>query len=135
MNGSSNWGVSFARISWLYGVLSSHQNIATLARHDEVVFELTRRRPADRLRLLYYDLPSMGLDGVLRARAAFAPLHILFIGPSRNRYTEEAKRYCLDAHIGLYNSTEINGALWRDEYWAFHNVDSAGAPVYRFARG
>jgi hypothetical protein len=130
VNVSNDWDVSFAAISFLYGVLSSHQNIAKLARRDDILFELTRRKPPDQLRLLCCDQRSVGLDMVERARAAFAPLHILVTGAGNSGYTPEAKQYCRDAQIGLYNSTEINGALWREEFWTYHKVDTAGAPVY-----
>ena len=134
MIGANDWTVSFPRISFLYGILSSHQNLAKIFRHDEVVFELTRRQPVDQLRLLCCDVPSTEIDMVERALAAFEPLHILFTGGASTGYTPEAKRYCLDAHIGLYNATEINGALWREQFWTYHKVDAAGAPVYCYTK-
>jgi hypothetical protein len=130
VNGLNECGVSFAQISFLYGILSCHQNLATVKRHDEIVFELTRRQPADRLRLVCFDEAALGMPELRRALAEYAPVHILFTGAGSTGYTPEAKQYCLAARIGLYNSSEINGALWRDEFWAYSKVDTAGAPVY-----
>jgi hypothetical protein len=129
-NGSNDWGVSFSRIAWLDKVLCTNNNIASVARHDDIVFELERRAQKDRLRLICCDEYSLGMLVVQRALDEFSPLHIIYTGGSWSGYTPEAKEYCLDAKIGLFNSTELNGALRQADYWSFHRTDEDGNPVY-----
>lgn len=129
-NGSNDWGVSFSRISWLDGVIRNHDNVQSVSRHDDIVFELERRKPADKLRLICCDEYSLGILVVQRALTEFSPLQIIYTGGNWSGYTPEAKKYCIDAKIGLFNSSEINGALRRVDYWNFHNEDDKGNPRY-----
>jgi hypothetical protein len=129
-NGSNDWGVSFSRISWLDKVLRAHDNIKSVTRHNDIVFELERRSPGDHLRLICCDEYALGMLVVQRALTEFAPLHIISSGGSWTGYTPEAKEHCINAKIGLYNSTEINGALRKVDYWDFHRTDDKGNPEY-----
>ncbi|MEO7328038.1 MAG: hypothetical protein ABI193_05640 [Minicystis sp.] len=129
-NGRNAWDVSFSRISWLETVLATHKNVTSAARGKDIVFDIQRRagRPVS---LLCLDEYVLGLAAVQRALLEFREVGIVFVGGTWNRYTIEAKQYCLDAQIGLYNAVELSGALWKDEYWAYHRVDQEGNPVYQ----
>jgi len=127
--------VSFSRISWLDKVLRSHRNVASVDRHDDIIFELERRSSEDHLRLICCDEYALGLLVVQRALAEFSPLHIISSGGNWTGYTPEAKEYCLQARIGLFNSTELNGALWKADFWTYHKVDEDGNPEYQYKVG
>lgn len=129
-NGANDWGVSFSRISWLDQVLRNHDNIRSVSRHNDIVFEIERRSPDDRLRLVCCDEYSLGVLVVQRALTEFSPLDIIYCGGNWSGYTPEAKEYCIDAKIGLFNSTEINGALRQSDHWNFHRTDDKGNPLY-----
>jgi hypothetical protein len=60
---------------------------------------------------------------VQKALVEFGSLDIIYVGGAWNAGTSTAGRYCVDQRIGIYNSTEINGALWKDEYWNYQKPD------------
>ena len=60
---------------------------------------------------------------VQKALSEFGALDIIYVGGAWNAGTSAAGAYCADQKIGIYNSTEINGALWKDEYWNYQKPD------------
>jgi hypothetical protein len=131
-NGSNSWDVSFGRIKWLEGILDGHPNVKSLSRRDDIVFDL-QRRSARAVSILCLDEYVFGLAAAQRALREFQGVGVIFVGGTWNKYTIEAKQYCLDARIGLYNASEINGALWKDEYWDYCQVDQKGNPIYQIS--
>jgi hypothetical protein len=129
-NGSNNWGVEFSKIMWFERLISTHRNIENIARHDDIVFEVDRLKQKDHLTILCCDEYAMGITAVHRALREFGDLNIIHIGGGWCGYTTEAKEFCLNANIGLYVSNEMNGALWKDEFWAYHQKDEDGNTVY-----
>ena len=129
-NGSNNWNVGFSRISWLENVLRSHKNVASFQRHHDIVFDVRRKKGGD-ISLLCLDEYVLGLTATTQALAEFPGIDIIFVGGTWNKYTPEAKEYCIDSRVGLYNATELNGALWKDEHWGYSYVDDKGNPVYQ----
>jgi hypothetical protein len=128
-NGSNSWGVGFHRIMWFERLLSAHLNITNVVRHDDIIFEVDRLRQRDHLIILCCYEYTMGITAVHRALHEFGSLNIIHIGGWCG-YTMQAKELCLDSNIGLYVSNEMNGALWKDEFWAHHRKDEDGNPVY-----
>lgn len=129
-NGANRWNVSYSRITWLEEVLAAHKNVTHFSRHADIVFDLDRRSGGP-VSLLCLDEYVLGIAGVQRALREFPSVGIIFVGGAWNKYTVEAKRYCLQARIGLYNAKELNGALWKDEYWTYCSIDKDGDPVYQ----
>jgi hypothetical protein len=129
-NGSNHWGVAFHRIVWFERSLSTHPNITNVVRHDDIIFEVDRIRQRDHLTILCCYEYAMGITAVHRALHEFGSLNIIHIGGGWCGYTMEAKEFCLDSSIGLYVSDEITGALWKNEFWTYHQKDKEGNPVY-----
>lgn len=129
-NGTNNWNVSFAHISWLEKLLISHANVATVSRHDDIVFEVDRKQQADHLAIFCCNEYTMGLTLVQRALHEFGKLDLIYIGGGWCGYTNEAKKFCLDQRIGLYVTEEMSGALWRSEFWSYYRKDTDGDPIY-----
>jgi predicted nucleotidyltransferase len=46
----------------------------------------------------------------------FGSLNFICVGGLWNGYTERAKEFCMEKHIGLYNTSELSGGLWKDDY-------------------
>lgn len=130
-NGNNNWNVGFSRISWVQSLLQSHGNVLSVSRGNDIVFE-TERKSGDRLIVLCLDEYVMGISATQRVFREFSGVHIIYVGGNWNKYTREAKQYCLDRNVGLYNAGEINGALWRSDFWAYHKRDEDGNPVYPY---
>lgn len=131
-NGSNDWGVSFGRISFLDRILKSHGNISDVQRTQDILFTATRKNQWDTLRILCCDEYAMGTTLVDRALAEFGQLNIIYVGGAWYGYTKQAKDQCLAAKMGLYNSTELAGGLWRDDYWAYNKKDEDGNPVFAY---
>ena len=55
----------------------------------------------------------------------FAPAEriCLFIGGYWNSYTDNAKEILSQQRTGLYTSSEVNGARWKNEFWSYENPD------------
>lgn len=129
-NGSNNWGVSFARVSWLEKLLRNHGNTASLSRHDDLVFEIVRKQQRDQISIVCLDEYTMGLTAVQRVIHEFGKPSIIYIGGGWCGYTEQAKHFCIAERIGLYVTDEMSGALWATDYWAYHKRDKDGNPSY-----
>jgi hypothetical protein len=56
---------------------------------------------------------------VRRALEDFGSLNFICVGGLWNGYTERAKEFCMEKHIGLYNTSELSGGLWKDDYWDY----------------
>ena len=129
-NGSNTWGVAFSKVMWFERLLKSHGNIKNVIRRDDIIFEVDRTQQADHLTILCCDEYAMGITAVHRALNEFGSLDIIHIGGGWCGYTFSAKEFCLDSSIGLYISNEMSGALWKNEFWKYHQADKDGNPIY-----
>lgn len=129
-NGHNNWNVSFARIAWLEKLIQTHGNTLVLSRHDDIVFEVDRKRQSDRISIICLYQYTMGITAVQRVIHEFGKPSIIYIGGGWCGYTKQAKQFCLSERIGLYVSDEMQGALWADNYWGYHKRDQNGNPDY-----
>ena len=130
-NGSNLFGVSFAQIKWIEGVIKKHPNTNIVTRKNDIVFEISRHRGRD-VSLVCLEEYTCGLARVYEALDAFPDASILYVGGVWNGYTREAKEFCIEAQIGLYNTGEINGALHHDEFWKYYKRDKYGNPTYPY---
>jgi hypothetical protein len=129
-NGSNKWGVSFSRITWLNGVVKNHPNVSGVFRHDDIVFEI-QRRSGPPITLACLDEYTLGVSGAERVFDEFPEANLIYVGGNWNKYTHEAKELCLLRSIGLYNASEINGALWKDDFTTYYQRDKDGNPIYQ----
>ena len=131
-NGRNDWGVSFSRISFMNSVLNAHKNVQHFNRSQDIIYDIHRANQNDVLKLICADKYTFSLTDVFRVYSEFEGVQIIYVGGGWCSYTREAKEYCLDGEIGLFNSKELNGALWRDDFWGYHQTDDEGNPVYPF---
>lgn len=127
----NNWGVSYSRIAWLENAIKSHDNVVRVLRHDDIVIE-AERKSGESITVLCLDEYAFGESGVLRVFKEFPAVNFISVGGNWNGYTPEAKELCLSRQIGLYNSSEITGAIWRNDFWAYHQKDDKGNPSYPY---
>lgn len=131
-NGSNEWGVQFSRISFLEKIISTHGNVLNYSRYHDILFHVERDKPKDQLNIVCVDEYACGLMIVRRAQEEFEKVDIIFVGGNWNGYTREAKEYCLEQKIGIYNASELAGGLWRNDYWAYAQKDEKGNKVYYY---
>lgn len=130
-NGTNSWGVSYSRIAWLESAVKSHDNVASVTRHDDIILEVSRRRGCA-LVIICLDEYTLGEAGVRRVMQEFPSVNFISVGGNWNGYAPEAKELCLSHEIGLFNSSELSGAIFRDEFWTYHKKDKEGNPVYPY---
>ena len=130
-NGSNDWGVTFGRISWLGEALESHRNVLRVMRHDDVIFEVTRVKGSS-LTIICLDEYALGVAVLRRIDREFSRVNFIYVGGNWNGYTPEAKERCVSRQIGLYNASEISGALWKDDFWTYVKKDDKGNPEYQY---
>lgn len=128
-NGSNDFGVTLPQIQFISRALDSHKAVERVQRSKDIQFDIVRSR-GDKLRLVCVNEYTCGLARVLEIMEAFPRTNIIYVGGAWNGYTMQAKNYCIDANLGLFNSSEINGALYREDYWRYHRTDKEGNPVY-----
>lgn len=118
-NGHNSWDVSYSYISFLEKLLNGHKNISSVFRTDDILFHVERVKQGDSLKVLCLNQYSMSLAAVIRAMDEFPGVSIISVGGNWNGYTHSAKRHCIDSHVGLVTSKEINQALFKTKYWLY----------------
>ena len=128
-NGSNQWGVAFNRITWLEAAIRSHQNVESVERRDDIVFDVVRRAGGG-VTIVCLDEYTLGIAAAQRVAVEFPGVNFISVGGNWNCYTWEAKEWCLTQRIGLYNSSELSGALWKNEHWNYFKRDKDGDALY-----
>ena len=128
-NGSNDWNVPYSQITWFGSLLSSHKNVESVERSQDIVFDIKRKNQDDHLRIVCVNKYTMGQTMVSRVLNEFPRVNIIYIGGGWNGYTTEAKEFCTNSEIGLYVSNEMNGALWKDDFWSYYKRDEDGNKI------
>ncbi len=126
------WDVNFSRTTFLMRILDGHENVRKYSRSQDIYFEIERINQRDTIWLLGCDEYALSLAVSMRAIQDFDPLNIIFIGGNWNGYSQAAKEYCTERHIGVFNASEISGGLWSDEYWDYAQKDDKGNREYHY---
>src|ERR1051326_6725341 len=100
-NGSNSWGVGFSHIMWFQRLLETHGNIINIDRHDDIVFEVDRKRQSEHLTVLCCNEYTMSLTLVQKAIADFGQVDIIHIGGGWNSYTDRKSTRLNSSHIPL----------------------------------
>lgn len=128
-NGSNDFGVTFPQIQFLSRVLGTHKAVESVERRKDIQFDIATSQ-GNKLRLVCVNEYTCGLARVLEVLEAFPGTNIIYVGGAWNGYTMQAKEYCIESNVGLFNSSEISGALFRKDYWRYHKRDREGNPTY-----
>lgn len=127
-NGANDFGVSFAQISWIKRLLETHDNVLRVVRSNDIQFDIDRGHGPP-IRLVCLDEYTCGLARVLEVQEAFPGVNLVYVGGAWNHYTGQAKEHCVASGIGLFNTTEMTGALHRDDFWNYVKRDKDGNPA------
>ena len=130
-NGSNSWGGSYSRIAWLEDAIKAHKNVNKFSRRDDIIMEIGRDQGCP-ITLICLDEYTLGESGVRRVTQEFPDVNFISVGGNWNKYTPEAKEFCLSNEIGLFNSSELSGAIWKDDFWNYHRKDDKGNPIYPY---
>lgn len=128
-NGSNSYGVTLPQIHFVSQLLDAHRSVGPVVRTNDIQFDFMTSRGVD-VQLVCVNEYTCGLAKVLEVLGEFPGTHIIYVGGAWNGYTTQAKEYCVEAELGLFNASEINGALYCDDYWRYHRNDKDGNPIY-----
>lgn len=131
-NGSNEWGVPYSQITWFERLLQNHKNVTTIERSRDILFEVDRKAQLDHLQILCCREYTMSLTTVQRGLQEFGSISLFYIGGAWCGYTRQAKDFCVEQEIGLFITDEMTGALWKDDYWNYHQRDDKGNPIYHY---
>jgi hypothetical protein len=121
-NGSNDFDVSFAQISFLDRLLNNHTNVLEVTRSNDIQFDIERARGGP-IRLACLNEYACGLARVFEVQEVFPGVNLIYVGGVWNHYTGDAKQHCTESQIGLFNAKEINGALHRHDFWNYVRQD------------
>ena len=121
-NGSNAHGVTFAQISWLNRMLTGHPNVTAVTRTNDIQFDVERGRGGP-VRIVCLDEYTCGIAKVFEVLEEFPGVNLIYVGGMWNSYSGDAKRHCLEAEIGLFNTKEMSGALHRNDFWNYVRRD------------
>jgi hypothetical protein len=125
----SDWYVAPSRIGWLDHALVNHNNIAAVSKRDNLVSDVVRNDGVE-LVVICQDEYAFGEAVLERILKKYPDVNFIYIGGNWNGYTPAAKELCLDRKIGLYNSSELSGGLWKKQFWDYLKKDDKGNPEY-----
>lgn len=121
-NGENYYGVKYSQIQFFEKILETHKNVYKFDRHHDIVFDI-ERVGGDRLKAICLNEYTCGLARVMEVISEFPEINLIYVGGMWNGFTAEAKDFCLDSKIGLYNTTEMTGALFYSDFWAYRKKD------------
>jgi len=130
-NGSNSWGVSYSRIAWLESAIKSHGNVIRYSRHDDIIMTFDRKEGSS-ITLICLDEYTLGEAMAHRVLNEFPEVNFISVGGNWNGYTREAKQLCQSKSIAIANANELTGALWKNEFWFYHQKDDEGNPIYPY---
>jgi hypothetical protein len=128
----NNWDVSYSHISFLERVLGSHQRIDHFRRNRDIAFRIERKDSLPEVVAILITRYTVSLADVINVLAEFPEATCIVTSGDWNGYTQQAKEYALEQNIGLFNTSEFFGALWRRDVATYVKRDSDGRPIYAY---
>ena len=107
-------------------------NVEDVVREKDILFRFRRINQKDNIILLGVDEYACSISLVMCALEDFGSLNFICVGGLWNGYTERAKEFCMEKHIGLYNTSELSGGLWKDDYWDYTQKNKEGDRIYYY---
>lgn len=129
-NGSNGWAVSFSSIEFFERMLKGHRNVEQLLRSRDILFTITRKKPADCVYVLVVNTYTFGAADFYKVREEFPDATCVVLAGDWNAYTLEAKELANTEGIGLLTPKELVAAVWREEPHKYVTKDRDGNPVY-----
>ena len=130
-NGSNSWGGSYSLIAYLETCIKQHSNVSRFSRHADIIMKFDRK-DGPQIVLICLNEYTLGEAAVQRVLREFPAVNYISVGGKWNGYTKQAKSLCLSNKIGLFNLSELTGAIWKNDFWKYHERDDEGNPMYPY---
>ncbi len=129
-NGANDWAVLYSSIEFIERMLKRHRNVTQLVRSRDILFSLTRKKPADCVYVLLVNTYTFGVADFYKARDEFPEATCIVLAGEWNAYTLKAKEMANMENIGLLTPKELVAAIWREEPHNYFTKDRHGNPIY-----
>lgn len=127
----NHWEVPFCVISFFEKAMEGHSKVMNINRKEDIFF--TIKDVKGRIfKVLLLNEYCIGLATVLKALDDFPETEYIVTGGNWNGYTKEAKEYCSENDLGLFNLGEFLGAINWTKPKDYYKKDSDGKPSYPF---
>jgi hypothetical protein len=90
-NRSNGWAVLYSSIVFLERMLKGHENVAQFLRSRDILFAVTRKKPADYVHKLIVNTYTFGAADFYKAREEFPEATCIVLAGDWNAYTLAAK--------------------------------------------
>lgn len=114
-NGINDFDVSYSRIVFLEKILCRHENVNSVVRSDDIVFDVSRVKQSDTIRIICLDDYVLSESKAADVLATFSNVNVLYVGGKWNHRSTEANKICSPKGVSIHNAGSINAAL-------FHNT-------------
>lgn len=112
------WISHYGHYNYFEGQMERHGKVTSLTPQGNGLYELTRTQ-GHTLRVFICECYAFGIAEYMEAVDQLGEINSVIINSAWCGYSPDAKRYCRDAHVGLFKIGEFMGALNRDDYWQY----------------
>lgn len=127
----NSWNVSYNVITFFEKAMNGHGKVASVNRTKDIFF--TVKDKEDRtFKVLLLNEYCIGLATVFKVIDEFPDTEYIVTGANWNGYTKEAKDYCMENNLGLFNLGEFLGALNWTNPKNYYKKDTDGKPIYAY---
>src|SRR3546814_12258728 len=112
------WPSYYGNYDYFENRMARHQKVAELTAEGDGVYRLRRTR-GDVLRLFICECYAFGVADYIETTGKLGHLDLVIINSAWCGYSPDAKRYCREESVGLFEIGELEGALRRDDSWTY----------------
>lgn len=128
----NNWDTSFSHISFMERALKGHQRVGTFQRRKDIAFHIERPEQLPPIVAVLINRYTIGVADIIAVQAEFPEATCVVAPGDWCGYTKEAKEYGLAQGVGVFNTSEFFGALWRSDPKDYVKKDDKGLPIYAY---
>jgi hypothetical protein len=129
----SRFKVPYSAVGWFESVLRQHKCVRSIERSDHHFFRINRKA-GDTIGCVLVDIYTIGIADVIKAKEEFPEMTCIVTSGNWNSYTRDAKEYGRSCGLGVFQSSEFSGALWKDDLNSYYQKDKDGKPVYSYGK-
>jgi hypothetical protein len=128
----NNWDVTYPDITFIEDVLKTHQRVTSYQRTKDIVFTIQRTPGLAPITAVLVKRYTISLADVIKVQAEFPELTCIVTPGDWARYTREAKEHGLAQGLGVFNSSEFFGALWKELPHEHVRRNAKGEPTFAY---
>lgn len=128
----NNWETSYPNILFMEKALNGHQRVESFQRLKDIVFVIERPERLAPVVAVLINRYTIGLADVIAVKAEFPEATCIVAPGDWCGYTREAKEYGAAQGIGVFNTSEFFGALWRADPKDYVKKDPNGRERYAY---